>query len=210
MPIPAARPLFCWVLLAIVLIVMAPNAFAQPRDKCAQERADAENFYLEGAFDEAIRLLQACLVREELFVDEAVQVYRLMGLAALNKGDMDQAQQVVRDVLQIVPAYEADPIQDPPSYVTLVTVVRQEVAAEALAEVQQAPADVQPMPADSLQFTPSPTEPTQKPPFLIDEPGTGQRTEWAPKTWLLATGGAIVVISAVAMALGGGSSNGSQ
>ncbi len=137
MPIPTARPLFRWVLLATVLLVVSLDAFAQPRDKCAEERADAENFYLEGQFDEAIRLLQACVVREELFVDEAVQVYRLMGLAYMNKSDMEQAQRAIYDLLQIVPNYEADPIQDPPSYMTLVALVRQEVAAEA----QQTPSE---------------------------------------------------------------------
>ena len=68
MPIATARPLFRWILLAMLLLVVSPDAFAQPRDKCAEERADAENLYLEGQFDEAIRLLQACVVREELFV----------------------------------------------------------------------------------------------------------------------------------------------
>ena len=125
MPIPTARPLFRWVLLAIVFLVVSLDAFAQPRDKCAEERADAVNFYLEGQFDEAIRLLQACVVREELFVDEAVQVYRLMGLAYMNKSDMEQAQRAIYHLLQIVPNYEADPIQDPPSYMTLVALVRQ-------------------------------------------------------------------------------------
>ena len=211
MAILVARSLCCWVLLATIGLVVAQNAFAQPRDKCPQERADAENFYLEGEFDEAIRLLQACLVREELFVDEAVQVYRLIGLSGMNKGDMEQAQQAIRDLLQIVPTYEADPIQDPPSYQAMVTVVREEVAAEALAEAQQAPTEVEPMPSDSLQFVPDPdTTVTVEFPRVRFDPALPRRTVRTPKTWLLATGGAFVVISAVVMALGGGSDGGSS
>ena len=208
MPIPTARSLLR--LLAMLLLVVSPDAFAQPREKCAQEQADAENFYLEGQFDEAIRLLQACIVREELFVDEAVQVYRLMGLAAINKGDLEQAQQAIRDLLQIVPAYEADPIQDPPSYTTLVAVVRREVAVEALPEEQQAPSEEQQTPSDSLHVTaeqPPPGTPVVIPLIPQHQPSRQRRSARGPKTWLLATGGAIVVITAVALALGGGSSS---
>ncbi len=212
MPIPTARRFFRWVLLATVLLVVSPDAFAQPRDKCAQERADAENFYLEGQFDEAIRLLQACIVREELFVDEAVQVYRLMGLAAMNKGDLEQAQQAIRELLQIVPSYEADPIQDTPSYTTLVAVVRQEVAAEALPEEQQAPPEEQQTPSDPPQVSAEQPRPRTEEPEVIpiipqNQASRQRRSARGPKTWLLASGGAIVVITAVALALGGGSSS---
>ena len=203
MPIPTARPFFRGVLLATVLLVVSPDAFAQPREKCAQERADAENFYLEGQFDEAIRLLQACVVREELFVEEAVQVYRLMGLAYMNKSDMEQAQRAIYDLLQIVPNYEADPIQDPPSYMTLVALVRQEVAAEALAEAQQTPSEQPQVSPDQPQ--PRTEEPAVSPVVTPTQPLPQRRSRTSAKTWLLATGGAIVVVTAVALALGGGS-----
>lgn len=204
-----ARRAARWLLPTLLLLVVVPAATAQPRDKCLRERADAENFYLEGAFDEAIRLLQACLVREELFVDEAVQVYRLMGLAALNKGEVEQAQQTIRDLLQIVPAYEGDPIQDPPSYTTLVAVVRQEVAAEAAAEDQQAPPEEQQAPIAQPPVSPeAATEDADV--IALDtptQPSQPRRSMSTPKTWLLATGGALVVFSAVALALGGGSNS---
>ncbi len=195
MPIPTARPFFRWVLLAMLFLVVSPNAFAQPRDKCPQERADAENFYLEGQFDEAIRLLHACVVREELFVDEAVQVYRLMGLAYMNKSDMEQAQRAIYDLLQIVPNYEADPIQDPPSYMTLVALVRQEVAAEA-----------QQTPSEQPHVSPDQPQPQEVIPDVTPaQPLPQRRSRTSSKTWFLATGGAFVVVTAVVLALGGGS-----
>ncbi len=199
MPISTARPLFRGVFLATVLLVVSLDAFAQPRDKCAEERADAENFYLEGQFDEAIRLLHACVVREELFVDEAVQVYRLMGLAYMNKSDMEQAQRTIYDLLQIVPNYEADPIQDPPSYMTLVALVRQEVAAEA----QQTPSEQPQVSPDQPQ--PRIEEPAVIPVVTQTQPPPQRRSRTSPKTWFLATGGAFVVVTAVVLALGGGS-----
>ena len=199
MPIHAVRLLvrhpLRWVLLATVLL--NASAAAQPRDKCVEERADAENFYLEGQFDEAIRLLQACVVREELFVDEAVQVYRLMGLAYMNKSDMEQAQRVIHDLLQIVPNYEADPIQDPPSYMTLVALVRQEVAAEA-----------QQTPSEQPQVSPDQPQPRTEeviPVVTQTQPLPQRWSRTSAKTWFLATGGAFVVVTAVVLALGGGS-----
>lgn len=204
------RSAFRWAVLATVVLVASPDAVGQRRDKCAQERADAENFYLEGEFDEAIRLLQACVVREALFVEEAVQVYRLLGLAWMNHGDMEQAQQAIRDLLKIVPAYEADPIQDPPSYTTLVAVVRQEMAAEAVPEAQ-APLEEQQAPLDQPQVLPEQPQPRVEEsvviPLLPQNQPARRRSISTPKTWLLATGGAFVVVTAVALALGGGSSN---
>ena len=76
-------------------------------------------------------LLYIGMARGPMAVDEAVQVYRLISLSHLTKGDLEPAQQTVRDLLRTAPTYQADPIQDPPSYVTMVDVVRQEMAAAA-------------------------------------------------------------------------------
>ncbi len=145
-------------------------------------------------------------------MDEAVQVYRLMGLAAMNKGDLEQAQQAIRELLQIVPSYEADPIQDTPSYTTLVAIVRQEVATEALPEEQQAPSEEQQTPSDPPQVSAEQPRPRTEEPEVIpiipqNQASRQRRSARGPKTWLLASGGAIVVITVVALALGGGSSS---
>ena len=209
MPVRCVRLVVVPLLMAALVLGVCSEAVAQPRDKCERERVMAENRYLEGFFDEAIALLQPCLGRPDLAVDEAVQIYRLISLAHMNKGDLDQAQQTVRDLLGTVPTYQADPVQDPPSYVTMVTVVRQEIQAQA----QPAPEE----PVEEPEAEPPAAQPDARaapPPLLrpdeqVSPPIVSRRAEprrrvlRTPRSWLLATGGAVVVVAAVALAFGG-------
>ena len=220
-PIVVFRCASCAMLAALSLLVASSETAAQPRDKCVAERAAAENHYLEGQFDEAVGLLQACLDREALFVEEAVQVYRLLALAYMNRDALEQAEQAIRDLLEIAPAYQADPIQDPPSYTTMVRVIRQDMAAQAppeeiaeappeeQAEGQQAPRQEQePPPVVRDEPEPRPEE-TMVIPVVPPAPSASRRSATgSPKTWFLATGGALVVVAAVVLALGGGSDSG--
>ncbi len=185
-------------LLAALILGSAPDAAAQPREKCTQERQEAENHYLEGRFAEAVALLQTCLRRETLFLDEAVAVYRLLGLAHLNGGEPEQAQAAVADLLDLVPTYEADPVQDPPSYTALVNLAREERRA---AEEQRA-AEERRAEAEPPQIAPP------EPPVTAAEERPPPSALRGAKTWLLATGGAVVVFTAVALTLAGGSDGG--
>ena len=199
------------VVWAALLLCVCAEVAAQPNEKCERERVIAENRYLEGFFDEAIALLAPCLERDDLPTEEAVQVYRLIGLAHMNKGDLEQARQTVSALLASVSTYEADPIQDPPSYVTMVTLVRQEI--EAAAQPEEAPVEpvaepeVQPPAAQpEVRVEPPPLRPEEQTPTSIvsRRPEQQRRILRTPKSWLLATGGAIVVATAVALAFGGG------
>ena len=186
------------LVLSIILFGVTRSLYAQARDKCPEERATAEDHYLEGRFAEAVVLLRQCLERETLFAGEAVQVYRLMGLAFLNQEDPDTARKAIQDLLDIVPEYEADPIQDPPSYTMLVRVLRQERAAQAVPEDAPVAAAEQPRPEAVVV----------PPPRVVPGPSNQRRRLLdTPKSWLLATGGAAVIVTAVAMAFGGGSSS---
>ncbi len=240
MPVFRLRRAVVSMLLTAFLLGFSLDAAAQTGEKCVEERTVAENRYLEGSFDEAVTLLQQCLDREELSVAEAVQVFRLMGLAYMNKGDQEQARQAIRNLLLSAPAYQADPVQDPPSYTTLVNDVRQALEAQALPEVtpetpvdeEEAPVDEEETPVDEEE-TPVPQEdeedvpvsqeepqadqpqeafPVQPPPDeqvappLVTRPQTTQRRVLrTPRSWLLATGGAIVLGAAAALLFGSSS-----
>ena len=242
---------------AIVCWAMPHEAPAQSRSQCAGELMVAQNRYLDGRFDDAVTLLRECLDRETLSAEEAVRVYRLICLASLNKGDQEQARQAIRDLLRRAPDYQADPVQDPPSYARLVDGVRQEVAAQAapeappVAEEEDPPADPaeeDEPPADPAEEDEPPADPVEEedpqtdpieeeePPVEAEEdpeaqPEADQPDETppvlppisddpsvspvggepvvrrgllrTPRSWLLATGGAIVVATAVALAFGG-------
>ena len=166
------------VLLLLAAGGLAPQASAQPREKCVVEREQAQAHYLEGQFDEAVGLLGQCLERELLFVQEAVLVYRLLSLSHLNNGAVEQAQQAVRTLLGQMPTYQPDPIQDPPSYVAMVDLVRRELGAEKAADRPAAAAQPAPVPVSRRGFA-------------------------GPRSWLMAAGGALVVATAVFLAFGG-------
>ena len=218
MPVFSLRLVVVPILLTALWLGIPLGVAAQPREKCTEDRAIAENRYLDGRFDEALTLLQQCLDREELFVDEAVQVYRLISLAHLNKGDLEQARQAVRTLLLHAPAYQADPVQDPPSYTTMVDVVRQELEAQALPEVTPE-TSVEEEEAPVLQEEPEEQPSADQPQPLADQPPADEQVATplnirpqptqrrvllrTPRSWLLATGGAIVVATAVALVFGG-------
>ena len=198
------------------LLVMPTPVQAQEREKCAEERAQAESSYLEGLFDQAITQLQPCLDREDLFADEVVQVYRLLSLVHMNNSDLEQAQQAIRDLLQVVPTYQPDPVQDPPSYTTMVSVIQQEQAALAEAEAarvaqeeqeaaEEAATQEQPQ-ADPPEVSPELLPPAEEQPVVtpIITPSQRKRLIQTPRSWLFAAGGAVVVATAVALAFGGG------
>lgn len=168
------------ILFCSLWILGAQTISAQDLERCEQEFSEADQHYVNGAFDQAINLLQACLNKGELGKNEAVAVYRLMGLSYINKGDLDQARLIVLQLLSVEPMYEPDRIQDPPSYVALVNVVKEQVIA------QETPPDL----PESV-----PLEPQAEPP-----------KKNVAKKWVMVVGGAIVVGAAVAIAFLGGTS----
>ncbi|MFQ5570424.1 MAG: tol-pal system YbgF family protein [Rhodothermales bacterium] len=197
---------FIGLLASVLFLVAPPEGWAQPRDKCTQEWTAAETHYLEGRFDDAIRLLQTCLDRETLFIQEAVKVYRLLTLAHLNKGDMEQARLSLRSLLKVVPDYTADPVQDPPTYTTLVDLVKEEIQQEVLAATPVEEEE----PREELEVQPEdltdPDEEETIPPVVvpIEQPAQPKKGKRTPKSWLLGTGGAIVLVTAAVLAFGGG------
>lgn len=139
----------CWVRwivlggLVLGLVGMEQPVAAQEATVCEEAFATAEAAYLNGAFDDAIRLLSPCLDRSEVPKEQAIPAYRLLSLAHLQKDELPEARAAIVNILSLRPAYEADPVEDPPSYVSLVSIVRREVqpalADEAPAEERRTP-----------------------------------------------------------------------
>lgn len=206
---------------------------------CPEAYSEAESHYLNGRFGQAVELLRGCLDQEQPSGEGSVRIYRLLALAYLYDGEDGAARQAVHGLLERVPDYTPDPVQDPPSYASLVASVREErVAAEPeppaderAPEPEQGetpqdepqtdapqPADEAPVaaprdddesPAEADETTP-PSQEEPPPPFLPpDESLTGGEDAPSrpplngPKRWLMVTGGAAVVFTAVALALGG-------
>ena len=127
-PLRALLTVVVW--LFVVPMVMPPLAMAQEAedaDLCVDEFAAAEEAYFDGRFAEANELLSECLNRDDLPDALLVEMARLSALAYINLGNLDQARRVVIRLLNVDPTYEPDEVQDPPSYVSLVSTVQRQL-----------------------------------------------------------------------------------
>lgn len=98
---------------------------------CEQLLDQGEGKYLEGDFDEAVRLATNCLFTASPSAAQMEQGYRLLALSYLQRGDVGEARSMVQRLLNLQPGYEPDPIEDPPAYVALVGLVREQSQALA-------------------------------------------------------------------------------
>ncbi|NBB85469.1 MAG: hypothetical protein GVY12_04500 [Bacteroidetes bacterium] len=127
-PLRALLTVVAW--LVVVPIVMPPLAMAQEAedaDLCVDAFAASEEAYFDGRFAEANELLSECLNRDDLPDALLVEMARLSALAYINLGNLDQARRVVIRLLNVDPTYEPDEVQDPPSYVSLVSTVQRQL-----------------------------------------------------------------------------------
>lgn len=116
-----------FVLIAAVVLSFQ-DAAAQTVEPCEVEVDRAEEHYRDGEFEQAERILLACLDTSELSDAIAVRGYRILAQAQLHTGDIAGARRAVLRVFARNPAYRTDPVQDPPAYQALVETVRQQLA----------------------------------------------------------------------------------
>ena len=102
---------------------------ARSQDKCENALKEAENLYITGRFDEAIDLLEGCLP-SGFTQEQKKQAYRLLGKSYLAKDYLDQAKDAIEKLLEIVPTWKPDPIQEPPEFMQLVEEVKQRMEAQ--------------------------------------------------------------------------------
>lgn len=93
---------------------------AQGVDDCKTLLNQAEEKYNTGRFDEAIDMITKCLDSADITQESKMRAYRLLGLTYIAKDYLVEAKKAVDKLLELVPNYQADPIQDPPPYVNLV------------------------------------------------------------------------------------------
>ena len=124
--------LICWALIMSPILDAVNDAMAQPQDKCEKELREADQNYRIGRFNESIDLLTRCLNKKAVSKEEKMRAYRLLGLAFIAKDYEKQARNAVTKLLELVPNYESDPIQDPPPFTKLVEEVREQIQTPAV------------------------------------------------------------------------------
>jgi len=119
------------LLLIAILACTARPSLGQAENTCDEELSAAETNYIEGQFDEAIRLTLTCLNRSEIDTTHAISGYRLLALALIRKDELPEARAAIVQLFDVYPEYEPDPVTDPPSYTALVDIVRQQILPTA-------------------------------------------------------------------------------
>jgi hypothetical protein len=129
-------------LLGVVLLAAgpwAPTLYAQEASAvCERALSAAEDQYREAAYDEALRLVSACLNQRDRAPEQAISAYRLLALIHLKRDELDQARAAVVNLLGLDPNYEADPVTSPPAYVSLVAIVKRDLQRSAADSVRVA------------------------------------------------------------------------
>ena len=178
--------LFILFLVFCIIILPLSNRpinvlYAQNQSNCEKLVKDAEVFYKDGLFEQAIELLTECLNKDNISKDIKMEAYRLLGLTYLAIDYRNEARTAINKLLDLVPNYKIDP-KDPPPLVTLIESERKK--RESLEETKKEEIKIQ-------------TE--QKEAEKKEEEGT---SIW----WYI--GGGVLVVVAIIILLSGGSDNG--
>jgi hypothetical protein len=108
---------------------------------CERALPIAEEQYRDAAYDEALRLVSACLDQGQKTDAQAVEAYRLLALIYLRQDEIERARSAVVNLLGVDPTYTADPIASPPAYVSLVSIVQRDLQAREEAVAAEAERD---------------------------------------------------------------------
>ena len=127
--------------LPFILFLVA-GAHAQGRHEA--ELAKAEQVYHEGFFDQAIDLVNACLLQRGLTTAEQARAFKLLGQAYASKNEPHPARVYARKLLEVTPEYVPDPDQDLHMWIELVEQARQERERQIQAQKLPQPQDTRP------------------------------------------------------------------
>jgi len=186
---------FLLVLVHVVFLMFCfQNTDGLAQSVCEQNLREAEQQYNIGDFDRAIGLLTDCLDSENISKDEKMRAYRLLGLTYLAKDYLEEAKNAVRKLLDMVPNYKGDPVQDPPPFTKMVEELKQEQPVSP-AE----PSEVVPPSDEETKVSKKPGSDKSS----ADELGKMVESEekGGSKKWLYIGGGAVVAGGVVAAIL---------
>lgn len=135
---------FCTALL-LGLFLVAGGGYVSPvhaQDEqngsvCERVLPTADDHYLNGDYEEALRFVSSCLNQEERSTAQSVEAYRLLALIHLKRDELDRARAAVVNLLGADSSYTADPVDSPPAYVSLVSVVQRDLQQQEEAEAAE-------------------------------------------------------------------------
>lgn len=152
------------LVVAVACTIATPQLAAQPSGPCAGTLDVAQSHYVQQEFEAAEVLLRECLTRADITSETRVGLWRLLALIHLQRADLVEARRTVLRILGESPSYTADPVQDPPTYVALVELVRDQLGMDG------APESTPPALEDSVEVAPPVEGPPPTEPLRPDAP----------------------------------------
>ena len=125
------------IMLGILTLGAPFEGYGQTESSCGRAIAEAQSQYQSGNFNESIQLLYECLIRKDVRDENVVQAYRLLTLSYLQEENLNKAKLTIVRLLEEVPDYTPDAVQDPPSYVALVKSVKKQLEVEGESALEQ-------------------------------------------------------------------------
>jgi len=116
------------------------------QSSCSEQLDQAEELYYNGDFDVAVGLVQECLKSKSVDKQVLVRAYTILSRIYLTQGNQVSAKENINHILSLNPTYNPTIEEETPSYVNLVSEVRQEVV--------QAQVDKPGAPSDSSAISP--------------------------------------------------------
>ena len=130
------------VMIVIIMNLISPGT-AIAQDQCTKEIEDARQKYFAGQFDEAIVLLDNC-VKEGVLADTVMaKALRYLTEVYMAKNYINQAKESIKKLLNLIPNYEPDPVEDTPSYIKIVAEAKEELEAERVEEEKEEPTQLE-------------------------------------------------------------------
>lgn len=121
--------------VGVLLLLLSGGASSlwaqQASEVCDRALAAADDQYRGAEYEEALRLVSACLNQSDRSDEQSIRAYQRLALIHLKRDELDQARTAVVNLLGVDATYEADPVANPPSYVSLVTVVKNNLQQQA-------------------------------------------------------------------------------
>ena len=169
-----------WGIACILLFSSAFRATAQTSFQasqgCESDLMAAEAQYRNRAFESAISAATECLNRSPISTEHAVHAYRMLALAHARLNNLRAARGAIVSLLSEDPGYTPDTVNDPPIFVSMVSLVKRDfqlgpsaMPVEAVQPLSSMPLDVvleRAMPA------PSPVEQEEPRTPFFQRPGT--------------------------------------
>ena len=118
-----------WAL--VPALVLAAGGAAAQTGPCPTALAEAERLYQEQDYAAVEPAASACIYSPDASSAEVQDGYRLVALSLLRQGQFPEARLTVVNLLGVNYDYRPDPVYDPPSYVSLVTAVKDQLRVEA-------------------------------------------------------------------------------